>query len=892
MLDFQKQATGQLGGPRTVVQGGRAQLEQADTSKIGTEQLLGGLAKLAGGIAERGFVDATERAYIEGERQRQLGAAFADIDSNMFAKPFLRGGYQDQDYRIKQAELSTNVQSYLAQEGRTQDPEAFQDYLRAQTEGLYERVGRGMTTSARQNMITSQMTLEGSLTQQHATEHQKYVIGEAGKRLSASATGLLGEMQSALTQGYNLEPLVAQAADLLDSIPQQFPEELAQTLVADFMKQVYRDGNVEIGNALFDAINRTDTLSILPMEKQVEIQAARKTALKDTKFRRSAGAVVMHSALLKRHAAGEVIEPREIPALIQALDGTHFSERDMLKLMQIGTSSTKVDKVAVGAEAFGRGDYATLNVNMIPLSTSGEDYATMMFAANAETPAAAIPIILDTGIKRGYIPQRAVDKISEAFQSVMYTDDWEAEKVHSDTLQATMDSISLLNKADRTAAIAKISAKMPEELRPMLLNIANQTTGVSLQDKVQQATQHFANKELGNYSAVQGSAVSSEMRKAVQSETTPNFYAKRWRVIKNIVGFGEATPEADSVGLAVYQSAVQEEAMKLASDPVNAALYSGNAEFIAGWAAENVDARTVLIRPEGGDAVPLVMPEINGKVLFKEELYGATDANGEPLLQSVDNREIGEALVELYKPAGKGQQVAFVSLGSGDIYVTQVDKTTGRPVLNSEQKVSATEVAKQIDKFKQEKVKTAAAVEYGAMVRNIPDGAGGRVNTILTGQNTAGVHTYKVFDWRKELIGFEGYKNTVYLDTEGNPTAGIGHKLPAGTKVGKAVTDAQIQEWYSQDTNRALEIAERTARAYGFSDDHDTMIAVAGAAFQLGESGLSKFDESLRIIAEAQDFDALVKNSETWKWKTQTPERTADFLKKVKGRFDARKRQP
>ena len=154
--------------------------------------------------------------------------------------------------------------------------------MRAQTEGLYERVGRGMTTSARQNMITSQMTLEGSLTQQHATEHQKYVIGEAGKRLSASATGLLGEMQSALTQGYNLEPLVAQAADLLDSIPQQFPEELAQTLVADFMKQVYRDGNVEIGNALFDAINRTDTLSILPMEKQVEIQAARKTALKDT----------------------------------------------------------------------------------------------------------------------------------------------------------------------------------------------------------------------------------------------------------------------------------------------------------------------------------------------------------------------------------------------------------------------------------------------------------------------------------------------------------------------------------------------------------------------------------------------------------------------------------
>jgi lysozyme len=58
---------------------------------------------------------------------------------------------------------------------------------------------------------------------------------------------------------------------------------------------------------------------------------------------------------------------------------------------------------------------------------------------------------------------------------------------------------------------------------------------------------------------------------------------------------------------------------------------------------------------------------------------------------------------------------------------------------------------------------------------------------------------------KQELIHFEGYKNTVYKDSVGLLTAGIGHLLPQdGTYTeGQEIGLDKIQAWFCQDIQTA-----------------------------------------------------------------------------------------
>ena len=137
----------------------------------------------------------------------------------------------------------------------------------------------------------------------------------------------------------------------------------------------------------------------------------------------------------------------------------------------------------------------------------------------------------------------------------------------------------------------------------------------------------------------------------------------------------------------------------------------------------------------------------------------------------------------------------------------------------------------------------------------------------------------------------EGYKQSVYLDTLGKPTCGIGHlltkeeqkKYPVKSLVPKKVID----EWFEADIDTALTAAKKQANVLG-TDNDDIVIALVSVNYQLGASWSRKFPKTWKLLCHREYDDAiqevLYKNppdEEPSSWIQQTPVRVKDFIEAI-----------
>lgn len=92
-------------------------------------------------------------------------------------------------------------------------------------------------------------------------------------------------------------------------------------------------------------------------------------------------------------------------------------------------------------------------------------------------------------------------------------------------------------------------------------------------------------------------------------------------------------------------------------------------------------------------------------------------------------------------------------------------------------------------------------------------------------------------DAMKHIIKNEGYSNYVYMDTRGNKTVGIGHKLNNTYKLGDYYDDDQIVDWFIND----IDVAIKCATKFHLSTNNNVNIVLTDMAFNLGCSGLNQF---------------------------------------------------
>ena len=132
-------------------------------------------------------------------------------------------------------------------------------------------------------------------------------------------------------------------------------------------------------------------------------------------------------------------------------------------------------------------------------------------------------------------------------------------------------------------------------------------------------------------------------------------------------------------------------------------------------------------------------------------------------------------------------------------------------------------------------------------------------------------------DYEKLLALREGRRNTVYRDSRGLPTVGIGHLVVPGDclAVGDTINDAQVDLLFRKDSADAMNHAVALAAQAGITD-RAFLPCLASVCYQLGDAWTRKFPNTWATIcrgADAGAADAI----EATAWAEQTPVRVEDF---------------
>ena len=139
----------------------------------------------------------------------------------------------------------------------------------------------------------------------------------------------------------------------------------------------------------------------------------------------------------------------------------------------------------------------------------------------------------------------------------------------------------------------------------------------------------------------------------------------------------------------------------------------------------------------------------------------------------------------------------------------------------------------------------------------------------------------------REIKEDEGYRSRIYKDTLGNLTVGFGHLIKPndpeyGKPVGYEITSQRAHELFNRDMALAIDAASNVVHDFD-SLPFDARAVLINMAFQLGETGLSRFQMMLEAIQDG-DWKAAADEAMDSRWALQTPNRAkrmADRLRSL-----------
>jgi lysozyme len=142
------------------------------------------------------------------------------------------------------------------------------------------------------------------------------------------------------------------------------------------------------------------------------------------------------------------------------------------------------------------------------------------------------------------------------------------------------------------------------------------------------------------------------------------------------------------------------------------------------------------------------------------------------------------------------------------------------------------------------------------------------------------MNTIKITDELKARIrDHEGCVDTVYLDTLGKATIGIGHLVQPHErqrfKEGIKISVDEIEDLFLIDLNRACAGAEQLISENYRGDKRLPQFiehVIVEMVFQLGKTGVSKFKKMWKALSDGDKKQASLEMQDS-RWHSQTPVR-------------------
>lgn len=123
----------------------------------------------------------------------------------------------------------------------------------------------------------------------------------------------------------------------------------------------------------------------------------------------------------------------------------------------------------------------------------------------------------------------------------------------------------------------------------------------------------------------------------------------------------------------------------------------------------------------------------------------------------------------------------------------------------------------------------------------------------------------------------EGYRNKVYLDTLNKRTVGVGHLCVEDFwEDNKEYEESFLMDILQKDLQNSIDGAENLCKNLNISDD--AKILIIEMIFQLGKTGVSKFRNMWKALAEnPPNYEEASIQMLDSRWAKQTPNRAKEM---------------
>lgn len=181
--------------------------------------------------------------------------------------------------------------------------------------------------------------------------------------------------------------------------------------------------------------------------------------------------------------------------------------------------------------------------------------------------------------------------------------------------------------------------------------------------------------------------------------------------------------------------------------------------------------------------------------------------------------------------------------------------------------------------------------EIGLVITSLLVAAGGWLglrkvqSTVPAGASVSTIETLAMERAQQILHHREGWRLTVYLDTLGFATVGVGHKVVPrdNLRVGDTITKERAWDFFFKDVATAFDAAKRQARQVGRYTP-EFIAALTSVNFQLGTGWTNDFYETWPALLRG-DWQTAERNLLASRWYKQTPKRVEDFIFEIRRAF-------
>lgn len=908
-----KLATGQLGQQRVTYQPQRHTV-QAESTRLSTgHKLLSGLADLAQGVAQEGFKYSLEEAYREGETQRQLGYSEKELDSNWLTRPFTRGGWRDRNYMLVTAEWEQDMRNFIDKHAADLSPEEMAAELQEQMRKLDKHIPKtSMTLRGRQNTAQHLMQSQDSLFSYYTEQHQAQSSERGSRNVNAAMQSILSTVDNEYNYANGLAdptvPVERLYTVLTNGIENLAPE-LQSALRKMAVQSMYEDGHVTLADQLMNHLDPDNGNTLMTIEERMELGKHRTKAREKAAWVHLEEATKLMAGLDNLVAEQGAIESDELGRIMSRLyELGHEPSVDRMAKWLTYSKPTSEQRMHLAMQAYLQGNIDGLRTMGFSTETVGDAVFTDLLLQHKDDPTQAYGMMVQIQAHHGHVSPRFKSYVQESMTAMISAAGNEAagDPRHVAVVQSVLDGLRTLDVTKSQEAKYNILAGMDEQSQAIFGHVL---------DNPQLAAEGTMQNAIARTSKALQDSVSSKVAPqqiARQEEAVLEFaekeYGKWWGRIKALAGMGEASIQRNAQTKNAFDAAILDEARRLSRLPVN--MYQ-DPEALYKQAVHNVQDRLItwhgdrvwgftgtnaVLMPEGFTEAASAVRDSEGNLVLGGAAVSRTEAI--EAMQSVVENYARDHVKEKFKDGiPEGSEAAYITHPNGTVGVYL--RPTGAKTAEFEEVVTVTPeiLAQQVAANIKARNARKVGSEFGAMHTVVDPTVKGRsMQMQVSGVNSAGLPEGDVYDWKQQLMQRENFRWRPYpdgKDSDGTQrySVGFGHRLPRGHNITQHPTDRQLNQWFVEDTDNAINTANKIASQYGFSDDPQAVLAVASMVYQMGAGSAQEFGKTLQQIAEGRDYEGLVSRSKSWSWytgsdgKPGTPVRVEDFLERIKHRF-------